>query len=99
MVSKYTWVTKLNGGKQGPLFKLNASSDSIWKPQVDGILYYQDLNNSIKGVEAKEDKEDKEWERMNRKTVGFIRQRIYDIVFHNVAQEGMLNSVKEITRF
>ena len=69
------------------MFKLNASNFSIWKPRMEDMLYCKDLFDPIDGDEAQGDKEDKDWERMNRKTVGFIRQWIDDSVFHHVAQE------------
>ena len=69
------------------MFKLNASNYSIWKPRMEDMLYCKDLFDPIDGDEAQGDKEDKDWERMNRKTVGFIRQWIDDSVFHHVAQE------------
>ena len=55
------------------MFKLNASNYSIWKPQMEDMLYCKDLFDPIDGDEAQGDKEDKDWERMNWKTVGFIR--------------------------
>lgn len=45
------------------------------------MLYCKDLHDPIDGDEGKGDKKNKEWEQINRKIVGFIRQCIDDSVF------------------
>ena len=55
---------------------------------MEDILYCKDLYDLIEGDSAKpEDKTEKEWEIMNRKTIGMIRQWLDDSVFHHVANE------------
>ena len=70
------------------MVKLSASNYSIWKPMMEDVLYCKDLYDLIEGDSAKpSDKSDKDWEKLNRKTIGCIRQCIDISVFHHVSQE------------
>ena len=72
----------------GLMIRLNASNYAIWKPRMEDVLYCRDLFDPIalKGVKPDGDK-DGDWIKINRKTVGQIRQWIDHSVFHHVAQE------------
>jgi len=68
--------------------KLTASNYSVWKPMMEDVLYYKDLHDLIEGDSAKPSEMfDKDWEKLNRKTIGCIRQCIEVSVFHHVSQE------------
>ena len=68
--------------------KLTASNYSIWKPMMEDILYCRDLHDPIEGDSAKPSKmSDKDWEKLNRKTFGCIRQCINVSIFDHVSQE------------
>ena len=55
---------------------------------MENILYCKELYDPIEGDNAKpKDKSDKEWERMNWKTIGMVRQWLDDSVFHHVTNE------------
>ena len=70
------------------MIKLTASNYSIWKPMMEDVLYCKDLHNPIEGDSAKpSEMPDKDWEKLNRKTIGCIRQCIDVSVFHHVSQE------------
>ena len=71
------------------MVKLSASNYSIWKPMMDYVLYCKDLHDPIKGDSAKpSDMLDRDQqEKLNRKTIGCIRQCIDVSVFHHVFQE------------
>ena len=50
---------------------------------MEDLLYCKDFYNPIEGDTATPyDKSHKKWERMNKKTFGFIRQFVDDCVFH-----------------
>ncbi|GFY95563.1 hypothetical protein Acr_10g0009480 [Actinidia rufa] len=59
----------------GSMILLSAMNYAIWKPRMEDILFYKDLHDSL---ENKRDKpvaaKDEEWKKMNRKTIGLIRQ-------------------------
>ena len=71
------------------MVKLSTSNYSIWKPMMDYVLYCKDLHDPIKGDSAKpSDMLDRDQqEKLNRKTIGCIRQCIDVSVFHHVFQE------------
>ena len=67
------------------MIKLSASNYAIQKSRMEDILYCKDLYDPIEGDEAKPaTMSDKEWEKLNRKIVGLIRQWVDHIVFHHV---------------
>ena len=70
------------------MIKLSASNYSIWKPMMEDVLYYKDLHDPIEGDSAKPSNMSyRNWEKLNRKTIGCIRQYIDVNVFHHVSQE------------
>ena len=70
------------------MIKLAASNYLIWKPMMEDVLYCKDLHDLIEGDSAKPSKmSDKDQEKLNRKTIGCIRQCIDVSVFHHVSQE------------
>ena len=70
------------------MIKLLALNYSIWKPIMEDVLYCKDLHDPIKGDSAKpSEMSDKDWEKLNKKTIGCIRQCIDVSVFHHVSQE------------
>ena len=55
---------------------------------MEDILYCKDLHDSIKGDSAKlSEMSNENQEKLNRKTIGCIRQCINMNVFHHVSQE------------
>ncbi|GFY93027.1 hypothetical protein Acr_08g0014230 [Actinidia rufa] len=55
---------------------------------MEDILFCKDLHDPLENKEEKpEATKDEEWRKMNRKTIGLIRQCIGHEVFHHVAQE------------
>ena len=55
---------------------------------IEDVLYCKDLHDTIEGDSAKPSKmSNKDWEKLNRKTIGCIRQCIDVRVFHHVSQE------------
>lgn len=75
-------------GVPGAMTTLSATNFTIWKPRMEDILYCKDLYDPIenKGVKPK-DMTDEEWKKLNRKTIGLIRQLVGHEVFHHIAQE------------
>ena len=70
------------------MVKLSASNYLIWKPMMEDVLYCKDLHDPIEGDSAKpSDMPNRDWEKLNRKTIGCIRQCIDVSVFHHVSQE------------
>ena len=70
------------------MIKLIASNYSIWKTRMEDILYCKELFEpteckSYKSVTTTED----EWKKLNRKTIGKIRQWVDQSVFHHVAKK------------
>ncbi|GFS42175.1 hypothetical protein Acr_00g0078350 [Actinidia rufa] len=55
---------------------------------MEDILFFKDLHDPLENKEEKPlAKKDEEWRKMNRKTIGLIRQCNGHEVFHHVAQE------------
>ncbi|GFS37024.1 hypothetical protein Acr_00g0049300 [Actinidia rufa] len=72
----------------GSMIVLSATNYAIWKPRMEDILFCKDLHDPLENKgEKPEAKKDEEWRKMNRKTIGLIRQCIRHEVFHHVAQE------------
>ena len=56
---------------------------------MEDVLYCKDLHDPIEGDSVKpSDMLDRNWEKLNRKTIGCIRQCIDVGVFHHVSQES-----------
>ena len=65
---------KMNSATES-MGKLNSLNYSIWKPIIEDLIYCRDLYDPIEGALAKpRDKTYKEWEKLNRKNIGTIRQ-------------------------
>ena len=76
------------------MIKLSASNYSIWKLIMEDILYCKDLHDFIEGDSAKPSETSNEiWEKLNRKTIGCIRQCINMNVFHHVSQETKVEAL------
>ncbi|GFS33528.1 hypothetical protein Acr_00g0029030 [Actinidia rufa] len=72
----------------GSMIVLSATNYAIWKPRMEDILFCKDLHDPLEDKgEKPEATKDEEWRKMNRKTIGLIRQCIGHEVFHHVAQE------------
>ncbi|KAA8519832.1 hypothetical protein F0562_014078 [Nyssa sinensis] len=70
------------------MIKLNNMNWLIWKPKLEDILYCKDLYEPIERDTAKpKDMDDEKWKRLNRKTIGNIRQWLDDSVFSHVSNE------------
>ena len=70
------------------MIKHIASNYSIWKTMMEDILYCKKLFEpteckSYKPITTTKD----EWKKLNRKTIGQIRQWVDQNVFHYVAKE------------
>ena len=70
------------------MIKLTSSNYSVWNTRMEDILYSKELFEPIerkdyKPVTTTED----EWKKLNRKTIGQIRQWVDQSVFHHVAKE------------
>ena len=70
------------------IIKLTASNYSIWKTRMEDILYCKELFEPIecRGYKLVTTIED-EQKKLNRKTIGQIRQWVDQSVFHHVAKE------------
>jgi transposase InsO family protein len=70
------------------MVKLTASNYSIWKTRMEDVLYCKDLFDPIEMEGVKPiSTTNEDWNKMNRKAVGYIRQWIDQSVFHHVAKE------------
>ena len=70
------------------MISLNGNNWMIWKPRMEDLLYCKDLYGPLQGDSAKPTTMiDDEWKRLDRKTIGFIRQWLDDSVFHHVSTE------------
>ena len=68
------------------MVKLSASNYSIWKPMMEDVFYCKDLHDPIEDDSAKpSDMSDRDWEKLNGKTIGCIKQYINVSVFHYVS--------------
>ena len=66
---------------------------------IEDVLYCRDLHDPIMGDSAKpSDMSDRDWEKLNRKTIGCIRQCIDVSVFHHVSQETTIETFWEKLR-
>ncbi|CAL9128159.1 unnamed protein product [Musa acuminata var. zebrina] len=77
-----------NANNVSRMISLNGNNWMIWKPRMEDLLYCKDLNEPLQGDSAKPTTmTDNEWKRLDRKTIGFIRQWLDDSVFHHVSTE------------
>ena len=70
------------------MIKLTTFNYSIWKTRMEDILYCKELFEPIecRGYKPVTTTKD-EWKKLNRKTIGQIRQCVDQSVFHHVAKE------------
>ena len=68
------------------MVSLNGKNYMIWKAKMEDILYCKDLYSPIEGEKPEAMSED-DWKKLNRKTIGVIRQWLDDNVFHHVSKE------------
>ena len=81
------------------MVKPSAANYLIWKPMMEDVHYCKDLHDPIEGDSAKpSDMSDRDWEKLNRKTIGCIRQCIDVSVFHHVSQETNAEALWEKLR-
>ena len=67
------------------MIKVMTSNYAIWKPRMEDILYCKDLYDPIEGDTAKPTiMSATDWVKLNRKTVGQIRQWVDDTVFYHI---------------
>ena len=70
------------------MIMLSATNYALWKPRMEDILFCKDLHDPLENKgEKPTEKKDEKWIKMNRKTIGLIKQCIGHEVFHHVAQE------------
>ncbi|GFZ01897.1 hypothetical protein Acr_15g0005060 [Actinidia rufa] len=61
----------------GSMIVLSATNYAIWKPRMEDILFCKDLHDPLENEEEKPiATKDEEWRKMNRKTIGLIKQCI-----------------------
>ena len=66
---------------------------------MEDVLYCKDLHDPIKGDSVKpSDMSDRDWEKLNRKNIGYIWQCIDVSVFHHVSQETNAEALWEKIR-
>ena len=72
----------------GAMIKLMATNYSLWKPRMIDFLHCKDLFDVIeaKGVKLDSVREN-DWNKLNNRTLGQIRQWIGHSVFRHVAQD------------
>jgi hypothetical protein len=70
------------------MVKLTASNYSIWKTRMEDIMHCKELFDptELKGVKPVA-VTNNDWKKLNRKAVGYIKQRVDQSVFHHVAKE------------
>lgn len=63
---------------------------------MEDLLYCKDLHSPLAGISAKPEKtSDEDWQKIDRKAIGFIRQWLDDSVFHHVSTESTSKSLWE----
>ena len=81
------------------MIKLSALNYSIQKPMIKDVIYCKDLHDPIKSDSAKpSDISNRDQEKLNRKTIGCIRQCIDVSFFHHVSQETNAEALWEKLR-
>ena len=61
---------------------------------MEDLLYCKDIYGPIEGIKAKlEGTSNANWNKLDRKTVGIIRQWIDDNVFHYLSTENLANAL------
>ena len=70
------------------MMKLTRSNWVTWKSRMEDMLYCKDLHEPIEGIKSKpENMSDANWTKMNRKTIGTIRQWVDESIYHHVSKE------------
>ena len=79
---------KLEDSSSGAMIKLAATNYSLCRPRMIDFLHYKDLFDVIemKGVKPEYIK-DYDWNKLNNRTLGQIRQWIGYSVFHHMAHD------------
>jgi hypothetical protein len=71
------------------MVKLTASNYSIWKTRMEDVLYCKDLFDPIEMEGVKPiSTTNEDWNKMNRKAVGYIRQWIDQKCLSSCSQRG-----------
>ena len=66
---------QIMGGNMGRMVNLNGTNWMTWKNKMEDLLYCKDIYGPIEGIKAKlEGTFDANWNKLDRKTVGIIRQ-------------------------
>ena len=69
------------------MMKLTRSNWVTWKSRMEDMLYCKDLHEPIEGINSKpENMSDANWTKMNRKTIGTIRQWVDESIYHHVSK-------------
>ena len=67
------------------MVSLNGTSWVTWKTKIEDLLQCKNLYKLIEGDKGRpEGTKDEDWNKLNRKVVGVIRQWVDDNVFHHV---------------
>ena len=70
------------------MMKLTRSNWVTWKSRMEDMLYCKDLHEPIEGINSKpENMSAANWTKMNRKTIGTIRQWVDESIYHHVSKE------------
>ena len=70
------------------MITLLAMNYALWKSRMKDILFCKNLYDPLENTRDKSvATKDEEWNKMNQKMIGLIRQCIGHEVFHHVAQE------------
>nr|KYP59402.1 Retrovirus-related Pol polyprotein from transposon TNT 1-94 [Cajanus cajan] len=70
------------------MIKLDFINYSIWKSQMEDLLFCRDLYDPIEANDIKpKDKSEEDWKKVNRKTISMIRQWIDQSICHHVSNE------------
>ena len=76
------------------MIKLTATNYSIWKSQIEDLLCCLDYEDTLLGDAGKSSEmSDKDWAKLNRKSVGKIRQWVDNSVYQHVANETNASAV------
>lgn len=76
------------------MISLNGRNWMIWKAKMTDLLYCKDLYAPVEGESSKpETMTAEDWKKLDRKTIGTIRQWVDDTVFHHVSNETSANSL------
>ena len=72
----------------GPMIKLTATNNSLWKSIMEDLLICKDLYDPIEGDNGKSsDTLDADWKKLKKKTLGAIRQWVDINLYNHVAKQ------------